>query len=145
MDMDDKTKTQGASIGSLLSTLTHELTSLVRNEVELAKTEMSEKTHQAMTGIAEIAIAGAVLLGGYLTLLAALVFVLNEVLPPEMTPWLSAVIVGVVMTVIGIVMLKAGLKKLQARNLMLNRTMSSLQNDKAVAKEHQQNVKEDLK
>jgi xanthine/uracil permease len=145
MDTDNKTKTQGASIGSLLSTLTHELTSLVRNEVELAKTEVSEKTHQAMTGIAEIAIAGAVLLGGYLTLLAALVFVLNEVLPPEMTPWLSAVIVGVVVTVIGIVMLKAGLKKLQARNLKLNRTMHSVQNDKAVAKEHQHKVKEDLK
>ncbi|MCA1772337.1 MAG: phage holin family protein [Halomonas sp.] len=145
MDTEDKTKTQGASIGSLLSTITHELTSLVRNEVELAKTEMSEKTHEAMTGIAEIAIAGAILLSGFLTLLAAVVFLLNEVLPPEMTPWLSAVIVGVVVTLIGFVMLKAGLKKLQARNLKLDRTMNSLHNDKVAAKEHQQKVKEDLK
>lgn len=145
MDTENKTKTQGASIGSLLSTLTHELTSLVRNEVELAKTEVSEKTHQAMVGLAEIAIAGAVLLGGFLTLLAAVVFMLNEVLPPEMTPWLSAVIVGAVVTIIGVVMLKAGLKKLQARNLKLNRTMHSLHNDKVVAKEHQHNVKEELK
>lgn len=145
MDSENKTTSQGSSIGSLLSTLTKEMTSLVRNEAELAKTEMSEKTHQAMGGIAEIAIAGAVLLGGFLTLLAAIVFLLNEVLPPDTTPWLSALIVGGVVTVIGIVMLKAGQKKLQTRNLMPNRTMHSLQSDKATAKEHQHNVKEELK
>lgn len=145
MDSDNKTTSQGSSIGSLLSTVMQEMTSLVRNEAELAKTEMSEKTHQAMGAIAEIAIAGAVLLGGFLTLLAAIVFLLNEVLPPDTTPWLGAIIVGVVMTVIGIIMLKAGQKKLQARNLMPNRTMHSLQSDKSTAKQHQENVKEELK
>jgi xanthine/uracil permease len=89
--------------------------------------------------------AGAVLMGGFLTLLAALVFLLNEVLPPETTPWLSALIVGVVVSVIGVMMLKAGQKKLQARNLMPSRTMHSLQSDKTTAKQHQHNVKEELK
>lgn len=117
----------------------------MRNEAELAKTEMSEKTHQAMAGIASIAIAGAVLLGGFLTLLAAAVFLLNEILPPDTTPWLSALIVGGVVTVIGIIMLKAGQKKLQARSLMPTRTMSSLHSDKAVAQKHQHNLKEELK
>ncbi|WP_346795593.1 phage holin family protein [Halomonas sp. Bachu 37] len=145
MDTDNNTSTQGSSIGSLLSTLTQEMTSLVRNEVELAKTEMSEKTHQAMSGLAAIAIAGAVLFGGFLTLLAAAVFLLNEVLPPDTTPWLSAVIVGVVVAIIGYIMLQSGIKKIQARNLMPNRTMHSLQTDKEFAKEHKHNVKEELK
>lgn len=145
MDSDNKTSSTSSSIGSLLTTVMQEISSLVRNEAELAKTEMSEKTDQAMAGIASIAIAGAVLLGGFLTLLAAAVFLLNEVLPPDTTPWLSALIVGGVVTVIGIIMLKAGQKKLQARNLMPNRTMSSLQSDKTVAKKHQDNVKEELK
>tara|TARA_R110002012_G_scaffold5202_10_gene23920 strand:+ start:3424 stop:3861 length:438 start_codon:yes stop_codon:yes gene_type:complete len=145
MDSDNKSTSQTSSVGSLLSNVMHEITSLVRNEIELAKTEMSEKTHEAMGGIASIAIAGAVLLGGFLTLLAAVVFLLNEVLPPDTTPWLGAAIVGIVMTVIGILMLKAGQKKLQARNLMPNRTMNSLHHDKSFAKEHQQNVKEELK
>ncbi|RUR39351.1 phage holin family protein [Vreelandella populi] len=151
MDSDHKTtssqpgSTQGASVGSLLSTVMQEITSLVRNEAQLAKAEMSEKTHDVMMALAAIAIAGAVLLGGFLTLLAALVFVLNEVLPPDMTPWLSAIIVGVVVTIIGIVMLKGGLAKLQARNLVPNRTLHSLQTDKELAKEHQNNVKEELK
>ena len=115
MDSENKPTSQGSSVGSLLSTVMHEISSLVRNEAELAKTEMSEKTHQAMAGIASIAIAGAVLLGGFLTLLAAAVFLLNEILPPDTTPWLSALIVGGVVTVVGIIMLKAGQKKLQAR------------------------------
>ncbi|WP_386082392.1 phage holin family protein [Vreelandella sp. F11] len=145
MDSENKPTSQGSSVGSLLSTVMHEISSLVRNEAELAKTEMSEKTHQAMAGIASIAIAGAVLLGGFLTLLAAAVFLLNEILPPDTTPWLSALIVGGVVTVIGIIMLKAGQKKLQARSLMPTRTMSSLHSDKAVAQKHQHNVKEELK
>lgn len=145
MDSDHKTSSQGSSIGSLLSTVMQEITSLVRNEAKLAKAEMSEKTHQVMASLATIAIAGTVLLGGFLTLLAALVFVLNEVLPPDMTPWLSAIIVGVVVTLIGFIMLKSGMKQLQARNLMPNRTIHSLRNDKEFAEEHQRNVKEELK
>lgn len=145
MDSDHKTSSQGSSVGSLLSTVMQEITSLLRNEADLAKAEMSEKTHQAMMALAAIAIAGAVLLGGFLTLLAALVLVLNEVLPPDMTPWLSAIIVGVIVTVIGMVMLKGGLAKLQARNWVPNRTIDSLRNDKEFAKEHQRNVKEELK
>ena len=145
MDSDNKPTSQGSSVGSLLSTVMQELSSLVRNEAALAKSEMTEKTHQAMGAIAAIAIAGAVLMGGFLTLLAALVFLLNEVLPPDTTPWLSALIVGVVVSVIGVMMLKAGQKKLQARNLMPTRTMNSLHSDRAVAQKHQHNVKEELK
>ena len=145
MDSDNKPTSQSSSVGTLVSTVMQEISSLVRNEAALAKTEMTEKTHQAMGAITSIAMAGAVLMGGFLTLLAALVFLLNEVLPPETTPWLSALIVGVVVSVIGVMMLKAGQKKLQARNLMPSRTMHSLQSDKTTAKQHQHNVKEELK
>lgn len=139
------TTSEGASLGSLLSTLTREMGSLVRQETQLAKAEMSEKTHQAMTGVAAIAIAGAVLFGGFLVLLAAAVFLLNEVLPPDTTPWLSAIIVGLVVAIIGYVMLKSGVKKLQAQNLMPDRTMASLQSDKDLARHHEAHVKEELK
>ena len=145
MDSDNKPTSQSSSVGSLLSTVMQEISSLVRNEAALAKTEMTEKTHQAMGAIASIAMAGAVLLGGFLTLLAALIFLLNEALPADTTPWLSALIVGVVVTIIGVMMLKAGQKKLHARNLMPSRTMHSLQSDKTTAKQHQHNVKEELK
>ncbi|WP_404344905.1 phage holin family protein [Vreelandella aquamarina] len=136
---------KSSSVGTLLSTLLNEVTALVRGEAALAKAEMSEKTHQAMAGLGAIATAGAVLFGGFLTLLAALVMLLNGVLPPETRPWLSAVVVGAVVTLIGVVMLKAGLKSLNAQGLMPNRTMNSLRTDKAMAKQHQQHVKEEVK
>ncbi|MFP3342183.1 phage holin family protein [Halomonas sp. SIMBA_159] len=136
---------KSSSMGTLLSTLLNEVTALVRGEAALAKAEMSEKTHQAMAGLGAIATAGAVLFGGFLTLLAALVMLLNGVLPPETRPWLSAVVVGAVVTLIGVVMLKAGLKSLNAQGLMPNRTMNSLRTDKAMAKQHQQHVKEEVK
>ncbi|WP_447895234.1 phage holin family protein [Vreelandella sp. GE22] len=145
METQHNSTTQGASVGSLLTTLTREVTDLVRNEAELAKAEVSEKTHQAMTGLAAIAIAGAVIFAGFLVLLAAAVFLLNEILPPDMTPWLSAAIVGVVVAVVGMIMLSVGLNKIKARSLMPQRTMQSLQRDKTLAKEHQHNVKEELK
>ncbi|WP_447527883.1 phage holin family protein [Vreelandella sp. TE19] len=145
METQHNSTTQGASVGSLLTTLTREVTDLVRNEAELAKAEVSEKTHQAMTGLAAIAIAGAVIFAGFLVLLAAAVFLLNEILPPDMTPWLSAAIVGVVVAVVGMIMLSVGLNKIKARSLMPHRTMQSFKQDKALAKEHQHNVKEELK
>ncbi|MBS9404607.1 phage holin family protein [Halomonas sp. TRM85114] len=136
---------ESTSLGSLLTTLTREMSSLVRQETQLAKAEMSEKTHQAMSGVGAIAIAGAVLFSGFLVLLAAAVFLLNEVLPPDTTPWLSAIIVGLVVAIIGYVMLKSGLKKLQTQNLMPNRTMASLQSDRDLARHHETHAKEELK
>ena len=142
MDEENRSKTGSASLGSLLSSLTHEVTSLVRKEVELAKAEVGEKGSQAARGIGAIATAGAVLLGGFLVLLAAAVFGLNAVLPPETTPWLSALIVGGVVVIIGFIMLQSGRKKLQAQNLMPNRTLASFRTDKELAKQHEQRAKE---
>ncbi len=70
---------------------------------------------------------------------------LNEGLPPETRPWLSAVVVGAVVTLIGVVMLKAGLKKVRAQGLMPSRTMNSLRDDQTLAKQHKQHVKEEVK
>ncbi|WP_422102633.1 phage holin family protein [Vreelandella sp.] len=136
---------KSSSVGSLLSTLLNEVTALVRGEAALAKAEMSEKTHQAMMGLGSIATAGAVLFGGFLTLLATAVMLLNEVLPPETRPWLATLLVGAVVTLMGVVMLKAGLKKMRAQGLMPNRTMNSLRDDQTLAKQHKQHVKEEMK
>ncbi|KAA0011929.1 phage holin family protein [Billgrantia pellis] len=145
MEAENRVRTESASLGSLFTDLAREVTALVRKESELAKVEMSEKTSQIMGAIASIAMAGAVLLSGFLVLLAAAVFGLNTVLPPEMTPWLSALIVGGVVVVIGLIMLQAGRKKLKKESLMPTRTMASLRRDKALTQEHEEAVKEELK
>ncbi|MGR4069713.1 phage holin family protein [Halomonas sp. LR3S48] len=145
MEAENKVRTGESSIGTLFTNLAREVSSLVRKETELAKVEMGEKTSQAMGALASIAIAGAILMCGFLVLLAAAVFGLNTVLPPETTPWLSALIVGGIVVVIGLIMLQAGRKKLKQENLMPTRTMASLRRDKALTREHEEAVKEELR
>lgn len=147
MDADNRTR-QGessSSFSSLFKSLTYDVTSLVRNEVELAKAEISEKASQASAGVGSIAAAGAIMFCGFLVLLAAAVFGLNTVLPPETTPWLSALIVGGVVLLIGFIMLQSGRKKLKSQNLMPNRTMASLRNDREFARQHEEQAKERAK
>ncbi|MCC5883859.1 MAG: phage holin family protein [Halomonas sp.] len=145
MEAENRSRTQDSSIGSLFTSLAREVTALVRKESELAKVEMSEKTGQALGAIASIAIAGAVLMCGFLVLLAAAVFGLNVVLPPETTPWLSALIVGGVVVLVGLIMLQAGRKKLKQENLMPTRTMASLRRDKSLAQQHEEVIKEEMR
>ena len=145
MEVENRTRSQTPSIATLFSNLANEVLVLVRKESELAKVEMQEKSRQAMGAVTSIAIAGAVLFSGFLVLLAAAVFGLNTVLPPETTPWLSALIVGGVVVVIGLIMLQAGRSKLKQESLMPSRTIASLRRDKALAQGHEELIKEELK
>jgi hypothetical protein len=115
----------------LLTELAQETTTLVRKEVELAKAEVSEKVTQATSGAISLAAGGMVAFAGVLFLLLALTFYLATM----MEPWLAALIVGGVITVIGIILVSMGKSKLSARNLQPNRTIATLQDDKRWAKE----------
>jgi uncharacterized membrane protein len=115
----------------LLTELAQETTTLVRKEVELAKAEVSEKVTQATSGAVSLAAGGMVAFAGVLFLLLALTFFLATM----MEPWLAALIVGGVVTVIGIILVSMGKSKLSARNLQPNRTIATLQDDKRWAKE----------
>lgn len=123
------------SIGTLVSELSQETTTLLQQEIALAKTEMSEKVSQVSTALVSLALGGIVLFAGILVLLDAAVFGLSEVMPPDLTPWLPALIVGVVVAIIGAIMLQKGRSNLKTSNLMPQRTATSLQRDKNMVKE----------
>ena len=145
MDMtanDDDFRQQGARangrrpLAGLFSDLWRETTTLVQDEVALAKADLSDKVAQAGRGVGAVAAGGAVLFAGFLVLLFAAVGALEMVLPPEQAPWLAPLIVGAVVTLIGAVALSSGKKKLQAENLKPARTLDSLRRDRDFAKEH---------
>ena len=123
---------QDRSIPELFSNLIENVTTLFRKEVQLAKTELSEKVSQVSTAGISLAIGGVVLL-------AALIFVLHAVVQ-----WLAVAgvplqwgftIVGVVMLIIGYVFLQKGISNLKTSNLMPSKTMDQLQRDASVVKE----------
>lgn len=124
------------SLATLFSDLTQETTALLRKEVELAKVEISEKVSQAQSGAVSLATGGAVLYAGLLFLLLALVYGISAATDWDL--WVSALIVGVVVSIIGYALLARGRRNLKAENLTLSRTTRSLRRDKALAKEQMQ-------
>jgi divalent metal cation (Fe/Co/Zn/Cd) transporter len=123
------------SLAALFSDLTRDTVELVRQEIALARTELSQKVSTAQGALASMAVGAAVILAGLFLLLQAVVHGLAQVLPPETAPWLSPLIVGVVVAAIGWAMLMAGKAKLDPDNLVPRRTMDALRRDKAVVQE----------
>jgi len=113
------------SAGGLLSRLFGDFAALLRNEVALAKAELSESTTRAKAGIAALIGAVATLLAGTLVLLAAVILGLAKV----MEPWLAALIVGVLITVVGGVLLVGARKKLLPPHIEIDRTRAAVRND----------------
>ncbi|MFC7515996.1 MULTISPECIES: phage holin family protein [Oxalobacteraceae] len=126
------------SLAALLSDLTRDMVDLVRQEIALARAEMSTKIGSAQAALTSVAIGAAILLAGLFIILLAVVKGVEMILPPSVAPWLAPLIVGAVVVVIGYVMLKGGSSKLTAENLMPNKTMDSLKRDKIVAQEKMQ-------
>ncbi|KAB7628321.1 phage holin family protein [Alkalilimnicola sp. S0819] len=114
------------SVTALFRELANEVTTLVRKEVELARVETGEKVSQASQGVGALAAGALIAFAGVLVLLDAAVYALSQV----WQPWLSALVVGAVVAVIGLILLSRGRSRLKARNLMPERTTESLKHDK---------------
>jgi hypothetical protein len=127
---------EGRSLLSLFSDLWRETTTLVHEEAQLAKAEMSEKVRQVTTGAGEIAAGGAILFAGFIVLLFAAVGALDMMMETPHAVWLAPLIVGLVVMIIGYIALSRGRKNLQAESLAPERTLASLRRDAELAKEH---------
>lgn len=123
------------SLPALFSDLTRETVDLIRKEIALARSEMSQKVSTAQIAITSVAIGAAITLAGLFIVLQAVVQAVVKVLPPDMAPWLAPLIVGLVVAAVGYAMLKAGSAKLKPDNLMPHHTLDSFKRDKAVAEE----------
>lgn len=126
----------GRSLGGLFSDLWRDTWALVQEEVELARAETAEKVSQVGSSLAVIAIAGAILFAGCLVLLFAATAGLARALPPEHAAWLSPLIVGGVVVVIGFAALVGARRSLAANRLKPARTIASLRRDRDMVKEH---------
>jgi xanthine/uracil permease len=124
------------SLIGLFSDLWRETQTLVHQEAELAKAEISEKVSQVTTGAGEIAVGGAILFAGFIVLLFAAVGALEMLLPTEHSIWLAPLIVGLIVMIIGYIVFARGRKQVRAESLAPQRTIESLQQDAKLAKEH---------
>ena len=119
------------SLGELFADLSRETTTLVRQEVELAKTEMTQKATRVLRNIGFLAIGGAIAYAGLLALIAAVIILLAMVIPW----WLSALVVGLVIAGIGAFLIWKGLNALKQEDLVPRQTIETLKEDQEWAKE----------
>ena len=86
---------QERSIGELFGQLTQDLSLLVRQETQLAKTEIQEKISRASRDLVALAAGGIVALIGGFAITAAIILLLVD--PVGLEPWLAALLVGVLL------------------------------------------------
>jgi hypothetical protein len=124
------------SLMGLFSDLLRETSTLVHNEAELAKAEISDKVSQVGSGLAELAIGGLIVFAGFIVTLIAIANGLAHILPPEVADWLAPLIVGVAVMVLGFVALMRGRRNVKPDSLAPERTMESLRRDAQMVKGH---------
>jgi fatty acid desaturase len=120
------------SLGELFADLARESSTLLRQEVQLAKTELSQKASALGRDVASVAIGGLVAYAGLLAIVAALIIGLAAAGLPW---WVAALLVGLIVIGIGYGLIQRGLTALKRENFAPQRTIESLQEDARWAKE----------
>jgi len=125
-------------IGELLGRLASETTTLVRQELELAKAEMSQKGRTAAPGIGMVGAAGALGLLAAGALTAFLILLLSTFLDD----WLAALLVGVVYAVVAYVLYRRGRERVEeATPPVPEQTVETLKEDVQWAKTQARSAK----
>lgn len=117
---------QERPLGDLFQELSQDVRNLVSLEVDLAKAEVSEKAGQAGKAAGFVALGGFVVYAGFLAIIFAVIAALASFIPL----WLSALIVGVVVALIGYAVVRKGMNDLKPDKLAPRRTMQSIKENK---------------
>lgn len=113
------------SVGELLGDLYRGTSEILRLEIQLAKTELSQKASRVGKNAGFLVAGGAIAYAGFLAIIAGIIGVLALLVPV----WLSALIVGLVVVGIGGALVYSGLKTLQQEQLMPQTTMQTIRED----------------
>jgi uncharacterized membrane protein YqjE len=118
------------SLGEVFSDLSSDISTLMKQELELAKVEFKQEVSKAGKGAGML--GGAGLAGWFLLIFLslALMFLLDNWLPIEVAALITAVLWGAVAGVLALL----GRKKLQEANPQLPQTQQTLKEDAQWAK-----------
>jgi uncharacterized membrane protein YqjE len=114
------------SLGELVGDLYRGASQVISLEIELAKTEMSQKASRVGKNVGFLAAGGAVAYAGFL----ALIFAIIAILATFMWTWLAALIVALIVLAVGGALVWSGLKTLQQESPVPQRTLETLKEDK---------------
>lgn len=116
----------GESLGDTVTGIIQDVQNIIRGEVELAKTEVKEDVGKLGKAAGMIGAAAFLALVGFIFLMLGVTYLLNKSL--EM--WISAGIVGLALLIIGAILGVVGKNQMQEANMVPDKTIDSLKEDK---------------
>ena len=117
---------ESRSIGELLRDLATDTTSLVRQELTLARTEAQDKLHQSIAAVIAIVAGALIAFAALIVLLDAVVYGLVEA---GLERWLASLIVGGTVAIVGYLTVRKGQKELSETRLAPERTTANVRKD----------------
>ncbi|HEX5876488.1 MAG TPA: phage holin family protein [Pyrinomonadaceae bacterium] len=118
-------------LGELFSDLASDMSNLVRQEVELAKVEISQKAKHVGRNIGYLVVGGAIAYAALLAVIAAIILLLDNVMPS----WGASLLVGVVVAGIGWLLIGKAVSALQQTDVTPRETVETLKEDAAWMKQ----------
>jgi protein-S-isoprenylcysteine O-methyltransferase Ste14 len=123
--MNEVRRTEERPLGELFSSLVNETTTLVRNEVALAKVELTQKASKVGRNIGSLVVGGAIAYAALLALGAAAIMLLSNAMPV----WVAALIVGLIVAGVAWLLISKAITELKRTELTPQETVDSLKED----------------
>ena len=118
--------TDPRSLGEMFSDLTRETRMLIQQEIQLARTELSQNAKRVIPSLTMVVAGGLIAYGGLLAIVAAVVLGLIAI---GLAAWAAALIGGLVVAGIGYALIRAGLASFRPQDLTPRQTIETLKED----------------
>lgn len=119
-------------LGALFADLGREASTLVRQEIALAKAEVMGNVSSMGKHVGFIAAGGMVAYAGFIGLMAGLIVVLDRFMPL----WLAAAFVGLLLVGVGYFLIRQGMDGLKKTDIAPRRAVESVKEDVQWARAH---------
>lgn len=129
--MNEDRSLENKPLGDLFGDLASEMGNLVRQEVALAKVEVTQKAKRIGRNVAYLVIGGAIGYAALLAVIAAIIMLLARVMPW----WGSALLVGILIAGISWLLIGKALSALQETEVTPRETVETLKEDAAWMKQ----------
>ena len=113
------------SIGELFAELASDTTTLVRQEVALARIEITRTANRVGKNVGVLVIGGAIAYAALLSAMAALIMVLGGIMPM----WAGAMLVAAVFAALSYGLISKSIRALREVDLTPRQTMETLRED----------------
>jgi membrane protein len=111
------------SFGEMFADLSRDFKTLVQQELQLARIELSQKAGKMRKGLVLTVGGGLLAYGGFLAVIAAIVLGL---VASGLPPWLAALVAGVVLGGLGYLLVYSGVASLRPQELTPHHTIDTL-------------------